>query len=104
MKRCRTIDRDEPFYYKGDLKTGLVVQTADESGYLSDAKIYISAEEITTIKRKIRKRIEIPMGSCRDNPARGSLGHIMLHNYKTSPQHLCYTIPLLVEEGFCITV
>lgn len=42
------------------------------------------------------------MGSCRDNPLPGSLGSI-LQSKGVSPQHLCYVIPLLVEEGFCTT-
>ena len=103
MKQCKTIDRDEPFFYKGDLNSGLRVQTADNSGYINDAKIYISSEYITIAKRRIRRMLEIPMGSCRDNPAPDSLGRVM-SNHKMSPQYLCYVIPLLIEIGFCTTV
>ena len=104
MKQCRTIDRGKLFFYEDDPMSGLIVQTADENGEKNDTKIHISANTITFIKRKIKTSFEIPMGSCRDNPAPGSLGHLLMHKNKTSPQILCYVIPLLVEKGFCTTV
>ena len=103
MYQNKTIDREEPFFYTGDLKSGLMVQTSDGGRYISDYKMYISASDISLVKRKIKQKLEIPMGSCRDNPSSGSLGRI-LQSKGVSPQQLCYVIPLLVEEGFCTAV
>jgi hypothetical protein len=42
----------------------------------------------------------VPMGACRDNPVRGSLGE-KLRGQRRSPQLLSYVIPLLAEQDFC---
>ncbi len=104
MRKSQTIDRRKPFYYEGDLAHGLVVRTSDHNGNANmSVNIYISSEEIKIIKNKIKGAGEILMGACRDNPAPNSLGHMLLYQHKKSPQHLSYVIPLLVEEGFCMT-
>jgi hypothetical protein len=91
----------KPFAYEGDLSRGLVVYpTGDDWTELSGGRVPISAEHIRFIRSEIRKAQLVPMGACRDNPARGSLGHKLKQN-RWSPQDLTYVIPLLRQEGFC---
>lgn len=100
MRRSQTLT-GKPFYYDGDLTHGLIVHTCDAHGHVkANVMIPIAPDTVGMIKHEIKLSREIAMGACRDNPSRGSLG-FKLKQHRTSPQHLSYVIPLLVEEGFC---
>jgi len=99
MRRSHTVT-GKLFYYDGDLTQGLTVHTCDKQGKVKDEGFYISSGTVAIIKKAITATREIPMGACRDNPAKDSIGNILRGEQK-SPQALCYVIPLLNEEGFC---
>ncbi len=78
----------------------MTVHTCDRPEKRKDKGFYIPSGTVAIIKKAINVAREIPMGACRDNPAKDSIGNI-LRGQKKSPQALCYVIPLLNEEGFC---
>lgn len=100
MRQLRTVT-GKLFYYDGDLSQGLTVRTCDKQEKMKAKGFYISARTVAIIKKAITTACEIPMGACRDNPAKDSIGNILRCQHK-SPQTLCYVIPVLNEEGFCI--
>jgi hypothetical protein len=99
MKQSRTVT-GKSFYYDGDLSQGLTIHTCDKQGKVKDKGFYISVDAVDIIKKAITAACEIPMGACRDNPAKDSIGYV-LYGQKKSPQALSYVVPLLREEGFC---
>ena len=102
MKEAKTL-KGKVFWYDGNLTEGLLVYpTKKDNESFTGTIVKISKDEIDFIKKEIRLHTEIPMGACRDNPKKGSLGE-KLKRRKKSPQILSYVIPLLKEEGFCRT-
>jgi len=100
MKRANTV-KGKPFYYGGSVSEDLIVYPTDKDGVKrSGTQDPIRSQEINFIRVEIREAGEIPMGACRDNPSRGSLGEKLRQQHK-SPQLLSYVIPLLTEEGLC---
>ena len=99
MNKSQTVT-GKVFYYNGDLSHGITVHTCDKQGKMKDEGFFISSGTIDIIKKAIVTHREIPMGACRDNPAKDSIGHILFNQHK-SPQALSYVIPLLKQENFC---
>lgn len=83
----------EPFEYSGSLSEGLVVRTEKST-------VRVSAEAIRLIRSEITRRSPVAMGASRAPIVKNSLGESLAREGH-SPQLLSYTIPLLVEEGFC---
>jgi hypothetical protein len=98
MKQSHTVT-GKSFYYDGDLTQGLTVHTCDRQGKVKDEGFYISSGTIDIIKKAITEAREIPMGACRDKPAKDSIGYILRGQHK-SPQVLSYVVPLLREVNF----
>lgn len=102
MKKAKTL-MGKHFCYDGNLTDGLIVYpTEKDNESLTGTIVKISKDEIEFIKKEISLHKEIPMGACRDNPKKNSLGE-KLRRERKSPQILSYVIPLLKEEGFCRT-
>ena len=99
MKKAQTVT-GKTFCYDGGLSEGLMVYTCDEKGNIKSNGFRIYPDTIEITKKAIIRFNEIPMGSCRDNPAKDSIGNVLRLEHKSS-QILCYVIPILTEEGFC---
>lgn len=93
MKQTKTL-MGVGFKYEGSLDNGLIIY--------KKINIKISEKIIKVIKTEIIRKSPVLMGACRDNPSKNSIGEsLKMQGY--SPQNLSYVIPLLIEEGFCVT-
>lgn len=102
MKEAKTL-MGKHFWYDGNLTEGILVYpTKKDNESFTGTIVRISKDEIDFIRKEIKLHSEIPMGACRDNPKRNSLGE-KLRRMRKAPQILSYVIPLLNEEGFCRT-
>ena len=99
MRQAQTVT-GKRFHYNGNLTNGLMVHTSDIKGNMKAKGFRIYPDTIDIIKKSIMASHEIPMGACRDNPSKDSIG-IVLRLHHKSPQMLCYVIPILADEGFC---
>lgn len=91
--------KGKKFLYEGSVQSSLNILPVDVDGNPTGTTVVIDSNAINLIRSSIIQKGRIQMGACRDNPARGSLGELLLQNGK-SPQFLSYVLPLLEKEGF----